>query len=382
MVLLSILATPTRYGVDASNKTGSQARQRQAQDDELTSSKDERTTAMGLAARIEQSKMNFQDPEFQSTLKDYWRKTLLEIRNLGPRINMTSPTASGGYTFHNQWKQLLDDSQSNRRKSWTGEGNNMPVDANEKDLLGAQEPRTRYRRFEGFLSWDRLVQEWTDEIQDYLDKIQDESLASGEYPMSSFGVPREVIQTESRSVEVVEPLLDDDLDSVSVEPLSTTTGKKVTLPIPKPASPDQEVLPHTNLADLTKRIWIVTTASLPWRTGTAVNPLLRAAYLCSQERTDAGGSVTLMLPWLERPGDQERVYGKSKGFETKENQTEFIRNWLRESAGLILASEQLNIEWYTAWQNPVENSLYSMGDITALIPEGACDIIILEEPVR
>jgi hypothetical protein len=362
--------------VEASNESGSQSRQRQSQDDEPTRSKEERTVFMGLA--------DFKDPEFQSALKDYWRKTLLEIRNLGPRINMTSPAASGGYSFYSQWKQLLDDSQispfefaSNRRKSMADEGRSV----NETNMLGSNESRPRYRRFEGFLSWDRLVQEWTDEIQEYLDKIQDESLASGEYPMSNFGFPREVIQAESSSVAAVESLLDDDLDSISVISPSTTTSKKVTLPNPKPAAADQEVLPHTSLADPAKRIWIVTTASLPWRTGTAVNPLLRAAYLCSQRRTEAGGSVTLMLPWLERPADQERVYGKSKGFETKENQTEFIRCWLRESAGLILASEQLDIEWYTAWQNPVENSLYSMGDITALIPEDACDIMILEEPV-
>ena len=44
------------------------------------------------------------------------------------------------------------------------------------------------------------------------------------------------------------------------------------------------------------------------------------------------------------------------------------------------ASNDLIIMWYTAWQNPVENSVYSMGDITALIPGGTIDICILEEP--
>ena len=118
---------------------------------------------------------------------------------------------------------------------------------------------------------------------------------------------------------------------------------------------------------------------MPWRTGTAVNPLLRAAYL-TKDRQDAGGSVTLMLPWLERQEDQLRVYGADNAFASPEEQAGYIRTWLRESAGMPQASQDLIIQWYTAWQNPVENSLYSMGDITALISADDVDICILEEP--
>jgi len=155
---------------------------------------------------------------------------------------------------------------------------------------------------------------------------------------------------------------------------------KISFPVtPRPVKPGEAVLPHTDISEKSKKIWIVTTAALPWMTGTAVNPLLRAAYL-TQDRREAGGSVTILLPWLERLSDREQVYGKNHAFLNETDQELFIKSWLKDVANMEQASIDLNIRWYIAWLNRAENSIYSMGDITALIPNDEVDICVLEEP--
>lgn len=80
--------------------------------------------------------------------------------------------------------------------------------------------------------------------------------------------------------------------------------------------------------DKKRHFAIITTASLPWMTGTAVNPLFRAVYLAKASKQN----VTLMVPWLCQ-SDQELVYPDSLTFGSPEEQESYIRNWLEERVG-------------------------------------------------
>lgn len=327
---------------------------------------------MSLGESIRKSQLRFQGDR-ANLMQGYWNQTFEEIKDLS--LDFQKPD-----NFLSQWK-FLSDTQ--------------------------QEKKTR--RFDGFRSWDRMLQEWAEDITDYIEQTQAEG---GDYPLSTFGVPSKandkVENMEQTQVEQPPPETDVQVNGErkAVEQPSSevivevdgelktverptaeifvgmngtvsliTSGKK--LPTPTPAKPGEPLVADTDISDKTKRIWIVTTASLPWMTGTAVNALLRAAYLTKGR---APGSVTLMLPWLELPEDQVYVYGKDRAFETQADQEKHVKTWLRETAGMKEASERLNIAWYNAQQSRAENSIYSMGDITALIPAEDADIVILEEP--
>lgn len=80
-----------------------------------------------------------------------------------------------------------------------------------------------------------------------------------------------------------------------------------------------------DMSDKKRHVAIVTTASLPWMTGTAVNPLFRAAFLAKSAKQN----VTLLIPWLSR-SDQELVYPDNLTFSSPEEQESYIRTWLEE----------------------------------------------------
>jgi len=343
------------------------------------------TKVISLAESINRSQRSLQDPERAKASREQWELALKEIKELAldnPKSEKAVSKDSGTKQQEGpftEWKLLLDQPSKVELNTDTAEV--------EESATKADTPKAQTSRFEGFASWERILQDWAEDVQEYLEKVEAEN---ADYPMATYGQPKAKKEEESTTKKVDAAALSKEIEekatgkqspseTAQVEEDSPKIKSKVALPVPAPAKDGEPVLSHTDIADKSKRIWIVTTAALPWMTGTAVNPMLRAAYMLDG-RDEAGGSVTIMLPWLERKQDRDSVYGKSRSFDTKEEQEAYIRDWLIEKAKLPEAGEKLGIEWYTAWQNKAENSLYSMGDITALIPAEDVDIMILEEP--
>ncbi|KAM6571388.1 hypothetical protein CsatA_015468 [Cannabis sativa] len=121
-----------------------------------------------------------------------------------------------------------------------------------------------------------------------------------------------------------------------------------------------------------RHVAIVTTASLPWMTGTAVNPLFRAAYLAESAKQN----VTLLVPWLCK-SDQELVYPSSLTFSSPEEQEMYIRNWLEERVGF---RADFKISFYPGKFSKERRSIIPAGDTSQFIPFKDADIAILEEP--
>eukprot|EP00584_Thalassiosira_punctigera_P014863 CAMPEP_0172555378 /NCGR_PEP_ID=MMETSP1067-20121228/58384_1 /TAXON_ID=265564 ORGANISM="Thalassiosira punctigera, Strain Tpunct2005C2" /NCGR_SAMPLE_ID=MMETSP1067 /ASSEMBLY_ACC=CAM_ASM_000444 /LENGTH=888 /DNA_ID=CAMNT_0013343895 /DNA_START=172 /DNA_END=2835 /DNA_ORIENTATION=- len=328
----------------------------------------------------------------QVRMRQYWKRTFEEIREANPVVFPPAGSADErlmhqrrreGEEILERWKQFLDSGGSGTAGKGGGDETPSKSDGASGGGSNAKKIPTPLR-FDGFQTWEKQLQQWSDDVSLYLAETESQinellqPRDPSRYDLSNFGASSSSTQSSkklTRPGTATAP--------VGTLPIALTALDKSLPPIPKPRPvvPGEAVVPHTDIADKSKNIWIVTTGALPWMTGTAVNPLLRAAYL-SAGRREAGGSVTIVLPWVERAEDQVRVYGGdgARRFETPEDQEEHIRNWLRDTANMGRASEELNIRWYTAWQEVLENSLYSMGDLIGLIPEKDCDICVLEEP--
>ncbi|XP_010912382.1 digalactosyldiacylglycerol synthase 1, chloroplastic [Elaeis guineensis] len=128
----------------------------------------------------------------------------------------------------------------------------------------------------------------------------------------------------------------------------------------------------SDMADKKHHVAIVTTASLPWMTGTAVNPLFRAAYLAKSAKQN----VTLVVPWLCK-SDQELVYPNHMTFSSPEEQEVFIRNWLEER---VAFKADFKISFYPGKFSKERRSIVPAGDTSQFIPSKEADVAILEEP--
>ena len=290
----------------------------------------------------------------QAQAREDWKRTFEEIKGSNPTVFKKNEKRNSGEKLLERWKQFLDGEY--RTSSPSGPANEDS--RRTKPMAPA--------RFDGGKTWERQLEKWSDDVTTYLAETESQinellqPRESSQYDLGNFGVSQKQLSNLTKG-EASAPM--------GTLPIALTALEPNLPPIPKPrpVTADDDILPDTNIADKSKNIWIVTTGALPWMTGTAVNPMLRAAYL-STGRKQAGGSVTIMLPWVERPDDQKRIYGEEAKFASPEDQEQFIRKWLRETANMKDASEELNIRWYTAWQEVLENSLYSMGDIIGLIP--------------
>lgn len=129
---------------------------------------------------------------------------------------------------------------------------------------------------------------------------------------------------------------------------------------------------HSSLRDEGRQVTIVTTAALPWMTGTAVNPLLRAAYLAR----DGARTVTLMIPWLAQ-ADQARVFPNALTFDSPDQQEEYVRAWVRRRTGF---DADFKVTFYPGRYAPEKCSILPVGDPTAYVPDAEADVAILEEP--
>lgn len=173
---------------------------------------------------------------------------------------------------------------------------------------------------------------------------------------------RQQMRGSSKSARIVQQLGGSLLDAEAESPLFSLG------PVPP-------CTPASNLRGPDRHFTIITTAALPWRTGTAVNPLLRALYLAK-----SGKPVILYIPFLEKK-DQSYVFAKGVSFDSPEEQEKVVREWCQERAKMDLNTLDLQFRWYSAKYTLSLGSIFPVGDCTQnLQPLDPKDVLILEEP--
>jgi hypothetical protein len=156
---------------------------------------------------------------------------------------------------------------------------------------------------------------------DGVDNIQEPAVrveSAAQAPMAR-KIPRSV-----HSIHIALDELDQELDEEEAEEAAHPVSAPH-FPIDDPAESAKSSLTSHPLEFTGQfpRIAIVTTAALPWLTGTAVNPALRAAYL--EKR---GHTVTLLVPWVP-PTVQPRLFPDSLVFHSHDAQRQHIQDAIR-----------------------------------------------------
>ncbi|KAM3287450.1 hypothetical protein P3S67_020880 [Capsicum chacoense] len=113
--------------------------------------------------------------------------------------------------------------------------------------------------------------------------------------------------------------------------------------------------------DKKHHIAIYTTASIPWLTGTSINPLFRAAYLAKYGEQ----KVTLVIHSLPLK-DQEHVFPSGIKFNSHLEQEKCVRQWVEERTGF---ASNFSIRLYPGKFSLDKRSIIALGDITVIIPD-------------
>ena len=117
---------------------------------------------------------------------------------------------------------------------------------------------------------------------------------------------RESTGMNTRSAKIVQQLGGSLIDTEADSPLFSLG--------PEPGCTDASDLRRPD-----RHFTIITTAALPWLTGTAVNPLLRALALAK-----TGRPVVLVLPWLPE-AEQHNIF--KQHFANPKEQEQAIYEW-------------------------------------------------------